>query len=553
MFYNTKCDCGHQNPIGTTLCESCGNPLIDTEGRDILEMRYDGMARRSQKSNPSLLDKVWNFFSSVKIAVWIIIWTVVASAVGTIFPQENTFLDMDPAQYYSQNYGTLGTIYHFLGFSHTFSSWWFITLLFMIGTSLVICSLDRVLPLYRALSKQQIRKHLNFLTRQKVTLVAELPPGTDEEAWTNKLGDHLRKKNYRVHTDGTALLAEKYRFSRWGPYINHIGLIIFLIGVLMRSIPGWHMDEYMGILEGETKQIPNTSYYIKNEKFTLELYDDKDLPESIKAKGQIVPKTYETQAVLYHCSENCDDSSKEPVLTEVHKENIIVNHPLDYKGLQAYQFDYKSTPMLISVKPTLSNPATGESYGSFELPMNNPKEEYQVGPYKLTLKGYFPEFGLEKGQPISKSNEPKAPAFIFSITGPDLAANGVPYLYFPRQIDKETFSQDTINGPISQNLKIAVGSMEGVQFANYTTYLNIRVDKAMPYIWVGSAIFMIGVIMGFYWQHRRIWIRIDSGKLTLGGHTNKNWFGLRNEVAAALKKNNMEVSPKSLDIGGDQG
>ncbi|MDF2648389.1 MAG: cytochrome biosis protein ResB [Paenibacillus sp.] len=553
MFYNTKCDCGHQNPTGTTLCESCGNPLIDTEGRDILEMRYDGMARRSQKSNPSLLDKVWNFFSSVKIAVWIIIWTVVASAVGTIFPQENTFLDMDPAQYYSQNYGTLGTIYHFLGFSHTFSSWWFITLLFMIGTSLVICSLDRVLPLYRALSKQQIRKHLNFLTRQKVTLVTDLPPGTDEEAWTNKLGDLLRKKNYRVHTDGTALLAEKYRFSRWGPYINHIGLIIFLIGVLMRSIPGWHMDEYMGILEGETKAIPHTSYFIKNEKFTLELYDEKDVPESIKAKGQIVPKTYETQAVLYHCSANCDDSSKEPDLTEVHKDNIIVNHPLDYKGLQAYQFDYKSTPMLISVKPTLSNPTTGESYGSFDLPMNNPKDEYQVGPYKLTLKGYFPEFGLEKGQPISKSNEPKAPAFIFSITGPDLAANGVPYLYFPRQIDKETFSQDTINGPISQKLKLAVGSMEGVQFANYTTYLNIRIDKAMPYIWVGSAIFMIGVIMGFYWQHRRIWIRIDSGRLTLGGHTNKNWFGLRNEVAAALKKNNMEVSAKSLDIGGDQG
>ena len=91
-------------------------------------MRYDGMARRSQKSNPSLLDKVWNFFSSVKIAVWIIIRHVVASAVGTIYPQENTFLNMDPAQYYYENYGTLGTIYYFLGFSHTFNSWWFITL-----------------------------------------------------------------------------------------------------------------------------------------------------------------------------------------------------------------------------------------------------------------------------------------------------------------------------------------------------------------------------------------------------------------------------------------
>jgi cytochrome c biogenesis protein len=553
MFYNTKCDCGHQNPTGTTLCESCGNPLIDVDGRDILEMRYDGMARRSQKSNPSLLDKVWNFFSSVKIAVWIIFITTLASAVGTIFPQENTFLDMDPAQYYTENYGKLGSIYHFLGFSHTFSSWWFITLLFMIGTSLVICSLDRVLPLYRALSKQQIRKHINFLTRQSVKLEVDLPADTDEIAWTNKLGALLRKKNYRVHTDGSALLAEKYRFSRWGPYINHIGLIIFLIGVLMRSIPGWHMDQYMGILEGETKPIPHTSYYIKNEKFTLTLYDEQDLPASIKAKGQVVPKTYETQAVLYHCTANCEDGTEAPVLEEVHKSNIIVNHPLDYKGLQAYQFDYKATPLLISVKPTLSNPTTGETFGSFDLPMNNPKDSYQVGPYKLTLKGFFPEFGLEKGQPISKSNEPKAPAFIFSITGPGLAEKGEPYLYFPRQIDKETFSQDTINGAISQKLKIAVGSMEGVQFANYTTYLNIRVDKAMPYIWVGAAIFMIGVIMGFYWQHRRIWIRIDDGKLTLGGHTNKNWFGLRNEIAGALNKNGLEVSPKTLANGGNQG
>ncbi|WNR42483.1 cytochrome c biogenesis protein ResB [Paenibacillus roseipurpureus] len=553
MFYNTKCDCGHQNPTGTTLCESCGNPLIDADGRDILEMRYDGMARRSQKSNPSLLDKVWNFFSSVKIAVWIILFTTLASAVGTIFPQENTFLDMDPAEYYTKNYGTLGTIYHALGFSHTFSSWWFITLLFMIGTSLVICSLDRVLPLYRALSKQQIRKHLNFLVRQNVTLVTQLPPQTDEIAWTEQLGAHLRKKNYRVHTDGSALLAEKYRFSRWGPYINHIGLIIFLIGVLMRSIPGWHMDQYIGILEGETKPIPHTSYYIKNEKFTITLYDEQDIPASIKAKGQIVPKTYETQAVLYHCTANCEATSGTPVLEEVKKANIIVNHPLDYKGLQAYQFDYKATPLLIAVKPTLSNPTTGETYGSFDLPMNNPKDSYQVGPYKLTLKGFYPEFGLEKGQPISKSNEPKAPAFIFSITGPGLAEKGEPYLYFPRQIDKETFSQDTINGAISQKLKIAVGSMEGVQFANYTTYLNIRVDKAMPYIWVGAAIFMIGVIMGFYWQHRRVWIRIDDGKLTLGGHTNKNWFGLRNEIAFALIKNGLEVSQKTLANGGNQG
>ncbi|MNI24118.1 Cytochrome c biogenesis protein Ccs1 [compost metagenome] len=381
----------------------------------------------------------------------------------------------------------------------------------------------------------------------------ELPKGTDEINWTSQLAVLLRKKKYRVHTDGSALLAEKYRFSRWGPYVNHIGLIIFLLGVLMRGIPSWHMDQYMGFLEGEIKQIPNTSYYLKNEKFTLELYTQEEMSEDFKKKNMDVPKVYETKAVLYHCTANCDDPSLDPVLEEVHKADIVVNKPLNYKGLMAFQFDYKQTPMLISVKPSLKNKLTGENYGSFDLPMSHPKEVYQVGEYKLTLKGFFPEFGLDdKGQPMTKSNEPLAPAFIFSINGPGLAAGGEPYLYFPRVIDKETFRQDDINGQIAQKLELSVGSMEGVQFADYTSYLNIRIDKAMPYIWVGSAIFMIGVIMGFYWQHRRIWIRIDNGKLTLGAHTNKNWFGIRNEVTDALRKNGIELPDKIIEKGGEK-
>ncbi|GIQ61706.1 hypothetical protein PACILC2_02740 [Paenibacillus cisolokensis] len=64
MFQNTKCECGHQNPAATVLCESCGKPLAEeAAGSDApLEMRYDGMARRSQKANPNFIDRIWNFF-----------------------------------------------------------------------------------------------------------------------------------------------------------------------------------------------------------------------------------------------------------------------------------------------------------------------------------------------------------------------------------------------------------------------------------------------------------------------------------------------------------
>jgi cytochrome c biogenesis protein len=558
MIQNTKCECGHLNHVGTVLCEACGKPLYEDKGTEPLEMRYDGVARRSQKANPDWVDKVWNFFSSVKIAIYMIIITLIGSAVGTIYPQENTFLNFDPSTFYEETYGTLGQIYYVLGLSHTFESWWFIGLLFLIGTSLVICSLDRVLPLYRALSKQQIRKHLNFILRQKVSYSGDLPHThasseemeAAEQAWVQQAAEQLKKKHYRVHAEGTALLAEKNRFSRWGPYINHIGLIIFLLAILMRSIPGWHMDQHIAFPEGQIVKIPETSYYLKNEKFTLEYYDEKEMSEGFRAKDQAVPKIYETKAVLFRCTADCDDPLKQPKLEEVHRQDIIVNEPLEYKGFMAYQFDFKESPMLISVKPTLKDKKTGEAYGTLDLSMTRPEDSYQAGAYTLKLKAYFPDFALdEKGVPMTKSNEPKMPAFIFSITGPGLAAQGVPYLYFPRQVDKLSFRQDDINGEIGAKLELSVNSMADVQFSEYISYLNIRVDTAMPYIWIGAAISMIGLIMGFYWHHRRIWLRIDNGRLALGAHTNKNWFGIRNEVAQLLHKSGIDADPKSLEAG----
>jgi cytochrome c biogenesis protein len=135
---------------------------------------------------------------------------------------------------------------------------------------------------------------------------------------------------------------------------------------------------------------------------------------------------------------------------------------------------------------------------------------------------------------------------VFVITGPGMPQDGQVYLYFPREVDKVKYRQDEINGAFGAEWELSVGGMEDVEIANYTSYLNIRVDKALPYIWVGAAIFMIGVVMGLYWQHRRIWLRIDDGVLSLGAHTNKNWYGLRRDVAWALRQTGVEVDPKQL-------
>lgn len=550
LIQNTKCDCGHQNPTGTVLCEACGKPLTEeAEAQPVLEMRYDGVARRSQKANPGVIDRVWNFFSSVKVAIYLILFTLIGSSLGTIFPQESTFLNIDPSVYYKEEYGQLGHVYYLLGLSHTYTSWWFVLLLVMIGASLVICSLDRVLPLYKALSRQRIPKHMSFLTRQKV--VYQRPVEEGGAQWVERVKPIIKKKRYRVRTDGGTLLAEKQRFSRWGPYVLHIGLIIFLLAVLGRNLPGLHMDEHMAFPQGEPVHIKNTSYYLMNNGFKVEFYTEDDMPEEFKGKNKVLPKEFQTQAVLYMCEANCGDLDKDPELIEVTRHNIEVNHPLNYKGLKAYQFDYDLTPILRSVSPVLVNSKSGKEYGKITLSINDPQRKYQVGEYSLTLTQTYTDFGLgDNGKPVNLSPNPNAPAFLFLIEGPDLPKEGIQYFYFPKQIDKERFNQKAINAQLAggeELVSLDVLSMDDVDFAESTTYLNIRVDKAMPFIWVGCFIGMIGLIMGFYFTHRRIWLRIDNGMLTLGAHTNKNWFGLRKEISAVFKEMNMEVDEKSLE------
>ncbi|WP_373233142.1 cytochrome c biogenesis protein ResB [Cohnella sp.] len=563
MFQNTKCECGHQNPVGTVLCESCGKPLLEellaNEGTP-LEMRYDGVARRSQKANPQLIDRAWNFFSSVKIAVYLIFITLVASSLGTIFQQESTLINLSEyaefAAYYKESHGTAGVIYHALGLSHTYESWWFVGLLVMIGTSLVVCSLDRVLPLYRALKNQQIRKHIQFITRQQVVYSGTVQG--DSDAWITSFGQQIKRKRYRVWQEDGALLAEKNRFSRWGPYINHIGLIIFLLAVLARGIPGYHMDQYLSLYEGETRQIPGTNYYVKNDNFTVEYYKDEELAGN--QKGTKVVSLYETKARLYECTDACDDPTRDPLLSEVKQHDIRVNSALIYKGLKLYQNSFQERVRFISVHPSMIDAVTGKAYGSFDLLMDNPMISYDVGPYTLTLNDFYPDFALDQqSRPMTKTREPNNPAFVFRVKGPDLASNGEVYVYFPMPNANSKYYEKILNDSFKQRgdntgrftfrveNPIVDGKMNNINFSEYTTYLNIRVDRAMPFIWVGAAISMIGLIMGFYWQHRRIWLRLDGDKLSLGAHTNKNSFGLRADVASALGRTGIEVPPKSLD------
>ncbi|MBO1003082.1 cytochrome c biogenesis protein ResB [Pseudogracilibacillus auburnensis] len=533
-----KCECGHVNPEGTVLCESCGKPVEENQhidGNDqskLLNMRYDGTARRSQTYNRSIVDKTWNFFSSVKVGVWLIVIALLASGLGTIYPQEMYIPaeaeNRDPAIFYEDWYGLTGKIYYQLGLHNLYSSWWYMILIALIGISLVICSIDRFVPLYRALKNQRPKRHSIFLSRQR--LFSETKTVTDKEM--NHFITNLKKQRYKIVNENGNILAEKNRFSRWGPYVNHIGLIIVLLAALLRMTPFLFLDDYVWVREGEQKVIPGThgDYYIENKRFLLELYDENDerFQAAMEKKGEIVHKNYQTDAIIYKVK-NEGVVGSEPELEKVIESSIQMNKPLKFDGYTLYQSGYQQNEFSnMTFKVYRTDDENQNSLGEVTIDLTSPEKTYELdNGIRLQVSQYYPDYVLENGEPRSVSKFPRNPAFVFNLFPPDSSEAEISFVGIGKNIDAM--------GENEYKLGIVDFNM------HYVSGLTVRRDYTLPFFIVGAAIFMIGVIQGMYWQHRRIWVNPNGEGIMLAAHTNKNWFGLKKDIEKAIANTNIHM------------
>ncbi|PID00602.1 MULTISPECIES: cytochrome c biogenesis protein ResB [Sporosarcina] len=515
-----KCQCGHENPYGTELCEKCGRPLSEKAKKsDIVDMRYEGSSRRSQTYKSSIVDKIWNFFSSVKIGVSIIAAVLIASAIGTIFPQKFYVPATTPEgylEYYERLYGTVGKLYYELGLYDMYNSWWFKVLVGMLATSIIIASIDRVVPLYKSLKKQRTRRHPSFMKRQRI--FGEGDVQNTEESLV-KAEEKLKAMRYNVKTENGAILAEKHRFSRWGPYINHVGLIIFISGILLRGIPGFYVDEAMWLREGETRNIVGApGYVLENKKFTLENYTKEEAEEVFGEaldKNGTIAKSYTTDVTLYKQEEGALPGSES--LKKVEDYSINVNKPLKFDGYNVFQMDYKLDE-LKNMTFHLVNKSSEESLGEFTVNLSDPEKEYDLGNGStVNMLGFYPDYdGIKDGEPYSKSPVPNNPAFIFQMNTPDKPKGEKSFVAIRQTLEVEENDYA---------IKFAAAETRNI------SGLTIRKDKTLYILLLGGLVFMIGVIQGMYWQHRRVWIQEDTeGHLLIAAHTNKNWFSLRKEL-----------------------
>lgn len=469
-----------------------------------------------------------------------IVIALIASGIGTIFPQAMYIPanapNRDPSVYYEETYGILGKIYYQLGFHELYSSWWYMILIALIGVSLVICSLDRFIPLYRALKIQKPKRHYSFLSRQR--LFSETPDFSPEDK--KKVVENLKNMRYKIFEQDGQVLAEKNRFSRWGPYVNHIGLIIILFAALLRMTPFMFIDDYVWVREGERKVIPSTDgqYYIENKKFHLEYYDEDDerYKEAMERMGQLVVKNYQTDVVIYKVKGETIPG-QEPELEKVTEDAIRMNEPLKFDGYRLYQSGYQENEFSTMTFGIFAANDEEKSFGEFTVDLMSPEETYELeNGFKVEISQYFPDYILQDGEPTTQSKFPKNPAFVFRVYPPDSDEPEVSFIGIGRNID-----------PTGEN-KYRLGITDFS--THYASGLTVRKDLTLPIFVVGAAIFMIGVIQGMYWQHRRVWINEKEGTLLLAAHTNKNWFGIKRDIEKALEGTeiNMVVDQEEEDL-----
>ena len=402
----------------------------------------------------------------------------------------------------------------------------------MLGISLVIASLDRVIPLYKSLKKQKTKRHISFLKRQRVFGIGKTD--VSEESLLSA-EEKLKELKYKVKREGNAILAERGRFSRWGPYVNHLGLIIFLFGVMLRALPGFYVDETMWLREGETLYVPETDgYFLESKEFIYETYSKEESKEvygeAIDRVGTIA-KNYQTDVALYKGPEGSVAGHTEE-LTFEKEASIQVNKPVKFDNFSVFQMDFRLDE-LATMTFQLQDKETQKSYGEFKIDLADPQPLYELDKgYKVEVMDYYADFtGFEEGIPQSKSPLPNNPAFLIKMYSPE----------FPKGETSFVMIKETVE-PLGENQhKIAFQSVETRDVSGLT----VRKDLTLPLLALGGLIFMIGVAQGSYWNHRRIWVQLlEDGQTVIAAHTNKNWLSVKRDLDKVTEVAHL---PKYLD------
>ncbi|OGW56251.1 MAG: hypothetical protein A2Y81_09330 [Nitrospirae bacterium RBG_13_43_8] len=457
----------------------------------------------------SLIDRIWELFASVRLAIVIFALISLTSIIGTIIEQraESAKNIQVLSKLFGENHAQgLYNVFEKLGFMDMYHSWWFIVLLVLFSVNIVICSLDRLPRIWRLvkepigpLSEETLKK---FPIKREITLKGK--PDKVKDAVTDAIKNAGFSFTESKEDGGYQFFYQKGNYSRLGVYVTHFSILVIFLGAIIGVLFGF--KGHLSLPEGSVSDVAYSDrsneprplgFKIKCDNFDVEFYGKSDMPKEYKSWLTIIKDG-----------------------REVFKKSIEVNDPLTYNGITFYQSNYGLISERLGRGILILRLVSSDGKSSdislrlgdtFEIPGTS---------FSGKIIDFSPALSIDEGgHAFTYSGQMNNPAvFIdFSESGKHKYSGWILKRY-----------PDTWQLP--EGYRVEFLDYWGVEY----TGLQVRKDPGVWIVYLGCITISIGLFITFFMSHRKIWVRIaeekNNTKVLVGATTNKNRGALERKI-----------------------
>ena len=459
-------------------------------------MSVDEPAKGAKTDGTDFVAKIWDFLTSLKLVVILLLILSALSIAGTVIEQNK------PMQEYYRFYqpGTVA-LFSKLGLFDMYHSWWFVACLSLLALNITACTMDRYRGIMAAMRKknlildEKLSKSLQNLT----TIRYALPLDAVEKKIVELAGSGFSSKHVvTVAEDGARhYFFEKGKYSRLAFFMTHVSILLIFLGALVGSFFGY--KAYTNIFEGETVsqveartgKIQKLNFQVKCNTFHAEFY----------ASG--MPMDYRSDLSILQNGK------------EVIRKTIRVNDPLTFEGVTFYQSSYGGLPDQVAIEVVNRD---GTVKGAVTAPFGQivaiPGVADKVEAADYQEHFHMPD-GSEGGRAIGVNIHP---------------ANGGPTGLW-LLVDQPEYDQRRGSAYYFRVKELKLKKYTGLQ---------VNKDPGEILVWLGSILLIAGIMIAFFMSHKKLWISLrtdNKGKseLTIGGTANKNREAFSKEMELMIQ------------------
>jgi len=429
---------------------------------------------------------LYQFFTSVTLAIVLISLIALLSLVGTLIPQETFTREVD----YIARYGVEGyALLKQLQLTNIFGSWYFLFIMALFTLNLLACTYKRLTASWRYWKLPMSPIPPEGLRRFEHARVLAGAVAPDAAQRITKL---LRRHGYRVREHASELLAEKWRWERFGIDVFHISLLIVIFGGLVTMLFGYRTFEIAH--QGDIIQIPGADFTVRVNRFWSENYKNSERVMDWRTELTVIENDRE-------------------VLTKT----IEVNAPLRYKGYDFYQSafgtDWQGAARVTLLLSRADGTELGEFVGRVGDGVEVPSEQIFV-----KISAFLPDFALTENLiAYSRTQRLENPAVFVEVY--DSQGIRIMRTWAFARPEMQTFwetAMHSVGGQVPYKVKLI--GMTAPEF----TGLQITKDPGRPIVYAGFLFMIVGMLVHLYFKHRQIWVALAESEIIIAGAVRNN-------------------------------